>query len=87
MPVLRQNISILRQGFVTECSRGRASASGQIGKMALQSWVSNAYRVGSVEQVISKLLDIATSFWPFAGGNPSANGTANEPATRALFSN
>lgn len=52
------------------------SATGQVGKLLTQSWLGNAYQVGSVELLVIKAINAAVSYWPFQGGNPSGNSTA-----------
>jgi hypothetical protein len=53
------------------------SAVEQIGNLPIYSWTGNAYRLGSVEQVIANPLYFALSFWAFQGANQSANNTAH----------
>ena len=53
------------------------NATGQLGSFLTQSWMGNAYRLGSVEQVSAPVMDVdGASFWPQVGGNPSGMGTA-----------
>ena len=54
------------------------SATGQMGKLPTYSWVGNAYQRGSVLEWLSKALNVAKSWWPFAGGNPSGNNAATQ---------
>ncbi len=59
------------------------NATGQINPPTY-SWLGNSYRIGSVEQTVTNIINLAASWWPFAGGNASGNGTANMPATKAI---
>ncbi|MGA8430401.1 MAG: choice-of-anchor D domain-containing protein, partial [Candidatus Sulfotelmatobacter sp.] len=46
---------------------------GQIANMPTQSWRGNSYQVGSVDQIASSSVALASSFWAFAGANQSGN--------------
>jgi hypothetical protein len=59
------------------------NATGQI-SLGTQSWTGNQYQLGSVDQVLVNWFNLAASFWGFAGGNASGNGTASMPATQAI---
>jgi cell wall-associated NlpC family hydrolase len=59
------------------------NATGQL-DLPTYSWFGNSYQVGSVEQVLASLLNIADSFWAFAQGNASGNGTANRPLAKTV---
>ncbi len=48
------------------------------------SWFGNSYHLGSVEQISASLLNFADSFWAFAQGNASGNGTANRPLAKTV---
>jgi hypothetical protein len=60
------------------------NATGQMAILPTYSWFGNSYQVGSVDQVSAGLLDIADSFWAFAQGNASGNGTANRPLAKTV---
>jgi hypothetical protein len=71
------------------------NVDGQVHNLPIQSWLGNAYQVGSVDQVASSVIDIASSFWAFAGANASSNSAgvnffpplancSNSPATCPL---
>jgi len=51
------------------------NATGQVSPLT-QSWLGNAYQVGSVDQVLANWLRIAASWWPFSDGNASGNRTS-----------
>ena len=55
------------------------NATGVLAGSPTYSWTGNAYQQGSVDQVLAPLFNLALSWWPFAGGNSSGNGTANKP--------
>ncbi len=53
------------------------NATGQLARSVTQSWSGNQYQIGSVEAVAGPLVfEDGASFWPIAGGNPSATATA-----------
>ena len=55
------------------------NATGQM-DLPTYSWVWNAYRVGSVDQVVAAMAPFfATTFWAFQGGNMSYTPTAAQP--------
>jgi hypothetical protein len=54
------------------------NATGQIANTPTYSWQLNGYRLGSVEQVVASLPNLAVSFWLFAGGNASGNNAASK---------
>jgi hypothetical protein len=58
--------------------------TGQLANMPTYSWLGNSYQIGSVDQVVTNWINLAVSWCPFAGGNPSRNGTANMPAAEAV---
>jgi len=60
------------------------NATGMTG-LPVQSWTGNTYQVGSVDQVALNLTDVALSFNPFVGGNPSQNGTAVKYVNSPMF--
>jgi hypothetical protein len=67
---------VIGSSGITYDPQGRAT--GQT-VTPIQSWTGNAYPQpqGTAAQVADPLTDIdGSSFWPQAGGNPSANGTA-----------
>jgi len=51
------------------------NATGQVSQLTY-SWTSNAYQLGSVEQVLARPIYAALGFWSFFGGNSSGNSTA-----------
>ncbi len=73
---------VIGQSGVTYDQNG--NATGQIANLPIYSWYGNAYRFGSVDQVLSNVFNWAASFWPSANGNASGNGTASQPATQAV---
>jgi len=67
---------VIGSSGITYDSQGRAT--GQVA-LPTQSWTGNAYPQpqDAATQVAAPLTDIdGSSFWPQAGGNPSANGTS-----------
>jgi hypothetical protein len=55
------------------------NATGWMNGPITYSWFGNSYQVGSVEQLLARLINLAGTFWPFSQGNASGNGTANKP--------
>lgn len=47
------------------------STTGQIANMPIQSWLGNAYQIGSTEQESFEPIPEDLSFWSESGGNPS----------------
>jgi hypothetical protein len=72
-----------REGTVVTFDKN-GNATGQLASLPTYSWTGNAYQIGSVEQTVTNWVNLAASFWPFAGGNASGNGTAIEPITQAV---
>ena len=71
---------VIGQSGITYDQNG--NAIGQTAPLPIYSWNGNAYQqTGSVEQISANLLfdlfDVASSFWPNAGGNYSGNQTAD----------
>ena len=58
------------------------NATGVTVSSPTYSWFGNSYQIGSVEQILTNVVNLARSFWPFAGGNASRNGTAIRPVTQ-----
>jgi hypothetical protein len=56
--------------------------SGQMASLLMQSWTANEYQLGSTESIAVPTIDLAASFSPVLGGNPSSPGTAIEPITQ-----
>ncbi len=54
------------------------NSGGQTGSFTTLSWTLDAYQLGSVDQIIKKLLSVAKSWWPFQGGNASGNSSATQ---------
>ena len=52
------------------------NATGPVADVPIQSWLGNAYRLGSVEQFVSPVYAVAGTFGALRGGNASGNGTA-----------
>jgi len=67
---------VIGQSGITYDANG--NVTGQVG-VPTQSWPGYGYQVGSVEDVLRKIVSVAKSWWPFAGGNNSGNGTAVPP--------
>jgi hypothetical protein len=55
------------------------NATGMMAGLPVQSWTMNEYQAGSVDQVLLNPILFALSWWPFAQGNASGNGTAQIP--------
>jgi hypothetical protein len=60
------------------------SVTGVMASLPVQSWTGNTYQTGSVQQVLTNWINLATSFWPSSGGNVSGTGTATLPAAEAV---
>jgi hypothetical protein len=52
------------------------NVTGQMASLPIPSWTGVAYRLGSVDQVVSLPISVATTLWDFQAANESANGTA-----------
>ena len=52
--------------------------NGQLASLPTFSWLGDAYQYGSVDKVKSIMLLLASSWWAFAAGNASGNGTATQ---------
>ena len=52
------------------------NATGQLASLPTYSWTWSAYQLGSLDRVAANPLNLATSFWPFAGANASGSSTA-----------
>jgi len=55
------------------------NVTGVLTASVTESWTGSTYQQGSVEQILTNLINNAVSWWPFAGGNASGNGTAVRP--------
>ncbi len=66
---------------------GQGSATGQIANTATQSWLGNSYQTdpGQAQQIASTPTVTANDFWDLAGGNPSAESSA-DPVTHVVLS-
>jgi hypothetical protein len=73
---------VIGQSGVTYDQNG--NITGQLANMPTYSWLGNSYQIGSVDQVVTNWINLAVSWCPFAGGNPSRNGTASIPAAEAV---
>jgi hypothetical protein len=71
---------VIGQSGITYDSNG--NATGQMGNLPTQSWTGNTYQVGSVDQILTNFVNLAISYWPFAGGNASGNGSAARPVSQ-----
>jgi hypothetical protein len=70
---------VIGQSGITYDQSG--GATGKI-NLTAYSWMGNAYQVGPVDQVEMGIIGVGSSFGPFAGGNPSANGSAVMPIAK-----
>jgi len=61
------------------------NATGQMGSFPVQSWTGNMYQVGSVDEVMFALYDVALSFNPFIRGNRSPNRAAVKYVNSPMF--
>jgi hypothetical protein len=51
----------------------------------IQSWTENAYQIGSTDQLVSAMADVALSFSAFAYGSPSHNGAFVKVVRSPMF--
>lgn len=54
------------------------NVTGQMGDIPVYSWVGNAYRVGSIDQIMANSLLLMPSWWPLWKSNSSGNETAEQ---------
>ncbi len=65
---------VIGQSGITYDQNG--NATGQIANLPTYSWRGYTYRTGSVESVILRAVNWASTYWAIHGGNQSGNNTA-----------
>jgi hypothetical protein len=72
MIALEEGSVITKLGTIYDAN---GSGTGQV-NMVTWSWTGNAYRIGSIEQIVTNAIRTAKSWWPFGSGSASGNNTA-----------
>ena len=63
------------------------NATGQMANLPTYTWFGNSYQIGSVDQILTNIINRAVSWWPFTGGNASGSGRLRLGQSTKTFNN